>query len=98
MSGTGRYVRVHGTARASGYGYSIWDVDVHTSGSAATNVALPGTANPVSVSPTGPAPTERAPHTPTPPAPGRIESSQKAQVPAKSSPTPSKTVPLAAPA
>ncbi|MGW1061319.1 Hsp70 family protein [Micromonospora rubida] len=93
VSGTGRYVRVHGTARASGYGYSIWDVDVHTSGSAATNIALPGTANPVSASPTGPAPTEPAPRTPTPPAPGRIESSQKAQVPAKPSPTPSKTVP-----
>ncbi|MEU4096255.1 discoidin domain-containing protein [Streptomyces sp. NPDC026673] len=30
VSGTGRYVRVHGTARATGYGYSLWELAVHT--------------------------------------------------------------------
>ncbi|MEU6280983.1 discoidin domain-containing protein [Streptomyces sp. NPDC047028] len=31
VSGPGRYVRVHGTARGTGYGYSLWEVAVHTS-------------------------------------------------------------------
>ncbi|EHN78069.1 secreted protein [Streptomyces coelicoflavus ZG0656] len=30
VSGSGRYVRIHGTARATGYGYSLWEVAVHT--------------------------------------------------------------------
>ncbi|WP_320065614.1 Hsp70 family protein [Micromonospora sp. RTGN7] len=55
VSGTGRYLRVHGTTRASGYGYSIWELDVHTvGGPSATNAALSGAAS-VGVSPTGPA-------------------------------------------
>jgi len=33
LSGTGRYVRVYGTARATGYGYSLWEFQVHTGGS-----------------------------------------------------------------
>ena len=28
--GTGRYVRMYGTARATGYGYSLWEFVVHT--------------------------------------------------------------------
>ncbi|MFL6125303.1 discoidin domain-containing protein [Actinophytocola sp.] len=28
VSGTGRYVRFYGTARATGYGYSLWEFDV----------------------------------------------------------------------
>ena len=32
VSGTGRYVRVYGTARATGYGYSIWEFQVFTGG------------------------------------------------------------------
>jgi beta-glucosidase len=35
-SGTGRYLRVYGTARATGYGYSIWELTVHTGSSAST--------------------------------------------------------------
>ncbi|NBE80135.1 Hsp70 family protein [Micromonospora rubida] len=94
VSGTGRYLRVHGTARAGGNGYSIRDLDVHTtSGSSAANVALPDAAPSVSVSPTGPAPTRSAPPTPAPSTPGRIESSPKAPTPAKPRPTPSKAVP-----
>ncbi|MEU3027537.1 discoidin domain-containing protein [Streptomyces incarnatus] len=30
VSGSGRYVRVYGTARGTGYGYSLWEVAVHT--------------------------------------------------------------------
>ncbi|MFG2603555.1 discoidin domain-containing protein [Streptomyces sp. NPDC048514] len=30
VSGSGRYVRINGTARGTGYGYSLWEVAVHT--------------------------------------------------------------------
>ncbi|MEU3842978.1 discoidin domain-containing protein [Streptomyces sp. NPDC028635] len=30
VSGSGRYVRIYGTARGTGYGYSLWEVAVHT--------------------------------------------------------------------
>ncbi|MDH2427166.1 discoidin domain-containing protein [Sphaerisporangium sp. TRM90804] len=30
VSGTGRYVRMYGTARATGYGYSLWEFAVNT--------------------------------------------------------------------
>jgi beta-glucosidase len=33
VSGTGRYVRFYGTARATGYGYSLWEFGVYTGGS-----------------------------------------------------------------
>ncbi|HEY0936784.1 MAG TPA: discoidin domain-containing protein, partial [Trebonia sp.] len=33
VSGTGRYVRLYGTARATGYGYSLWEFGVYTGGS-----------------------------------------------------------------
>jgi hypothetical protein len=53
VSGAGRYVRMYGTARATAYGYSLWEFQVFgTVGTAAacdtgTNVALnkPGTAS-----------------------------------------------------
>ncbi|MFF0204893.1 discoidin domain-containing protein [Streptomyces sp. NPDC005017] len=32
VSGTGRYVRMHGTARGTGYGYSLWEFQVRTTG------------------------------------------------------------------
>jgi hypothetical protein len=34
VSGTGRYVRMYGTARATPYGYSLWEFGVHTTGGA----------------------------------------------------------------
>src|SRR5205807_4033689 len=45
VSGTGRYVRMYGTARATGYGYSLWEFQVYGSldsggGCATTNAAL----------------------------------------------------------
>ncbi|MYS24726.1 coagulation factor 5/8 type domain-containing protein, partial [Streptomyces sp. SID4948] len=34
VTGTGRYVRMYGSARATGYGYSLWEFQVYgTSGS-----------------------------------------------------------------
>ena len=32
VTGTGRYVRMNGTARATGYGYSLWEFQVNTTG------------------------------------------------------------------
>src|SRR5256886_10629544 len=29
VNGTGRYIRMYGTAPATGYGYSLWEVEVH---------------------------------------------------------------------
>ena len=33
VSGSGRYIRMYGTARATPYGYSLWEFDVYTTGS-----------------------------------------------------------------
>ena len=33
VSGTGRYIRMYGTARATAYGYSLWEFGVFTTGS-----------------------------------------------------------------
>jgi beta-glucosidase len=32
VTGTGRYLRIYGTTRATQYGYSIWELAVHTTG------------------------------------------------------------------
>jgi beta-glucosidase len=47
ITGTGRYLRLYGTARATAYGYSIWELSVYTTGGA--------TASP------SPTPTQSAP-------------------------------------
>ncbi|MGY0021531.1 discoidin domain-containing protein [Streptomyces sp. YJ-C3] len=41
VSGSGRYLRVYGTTRATGYGYSLWEVAVHT-GSGGTTPPVEG--------------------------------------------------------
>jgi beta-glucosidase-like glycosyl hydrolase len=45
IAGTGRYVRMYGTARATGYGYSLWEFGVYgsvdRSGSTATILSTP---------------------------------------------------------
>jgi hypothetical protein len=41
VNGTGRYVRMYGTARAMGYGYSLWEFQVY--GIAGNMPQLPGT-------------------------------------------------------
>ncbi|MER6096449.1 discoidin domain-containing protein [Streptomyces sp. NPDC001728] len=40
VTGTARYVRVHGTTRATGYGYSLWEFQVYGTGDGGP--ALPG--------------------------------------------------------
>src|SRR5205814_1701483 len=32
VTGTGRYIRMYGTARATAWGYSLWEFAVHTTG------------------------------------------------------------------
>ncbi|MFJ6198129.1 discoidin domain-containing protein [Micromonospora sp. NPDC092111] len=46
ITGTGRYLRMYGTVRASGYGYSLWELAVRTS-----------TSGPTTPPPTTPPPT-----------------------------------------
>ncbi|HEV2640287.1 MAG TPA: discoidin domain-containing protein [Actinocrinis sp.] len=53
VSGTGRYVRMYGTARATQYGYSLWEFDVY-SGSSPSN---PPTSASATATPT-PTPTQ----------------------------------------
>ncbi|HEY4021823.1 MAG TPA: beta-1,3-glucanase family protein [Pseudonocardiaceae bacterium] len=36
VSGTGRYIRMYGTARATQYGYSLWEFGVYTTGGGTT--------------------------------------------------------------
>jgi hypothetical protein len=47
LSGTGRYVRVYGTARGTPWGYSLWEFAVYGTPAAATDLALnrPATAS-----------------------------------------------------
>ena len=51
VTGTGRYLRMYGTARATQYGYSLWELAVHTgTGSGDTAPpSVPGTPTLVSV-------------------------------------------------
>jgi hypothetical protein len=44
VSGTGRYIRMYGTARATQYGYSLWEFQVFTSGTGGGGTTC-GTAN-----------------------------------------------------
>src|ERR1700755_2524690 len=44
VSGTGRYIRVYGTARATGYGYSLWEFGVYGAASGGGSTSC-GTAN-----------------------------------------------------
>ncbi len=50
VTGTGRYMRMNGTARATAYGYSLFEFAVHTTGAAA-----PRRTTPPTTTPTGPA-------------------------------------------
>ena len=43
VAGTGRYVRMYGTARATAYGYSLWEFGVRTVGTTTTPTATPTT-------------------------------------------------------
>ncbi len=50
VSGTGRYVRMYGTARATQYGYSLWEFEVY--GTAATGATATFTRTPTPVAST----------------------------------------------
>jgi F5/8 type C domain-containing protein/glycosyl hydrolase family 64 (putative beta-1,3-glucanase) len=52
VSGTGRYVRMNGTARATVYGYSLWSFVVHITGTV-TTPTTPSTTPPTSPPPGG---------------------------------------------
>ena len=41
VSGTGRYIRMYGTARATGYGYSLWEFGVYTVGGVTATIPPP---------------------------------------------------------
>jgi hypothetical protein len=41
VTGTGRYIRMYGTARATQYGYSLWEFGVYTTGGAASPTPTP---------------------------------------------------------
>ncbi|MEV4754827.1 discoidin domain-containing protein [Micromonospora sp. NPDC049559] len=43
VTGTGRYVRIYGTARATGYGYSLWEFQVYGTQSGGPGGGGPGT-------------------------------------------------------
>lgn len=44
VTGSGRYVRVHGTARGTSYGYSLWDLEVYgTTGGGSDDTTPPST-------------------------------------------------------
>ena len=59
VSGIGRYIRMYGTARATPYGYSIWEFGVYTGGG--TGTPPPTTAPPTTPPPTTPPPTTTPP-------------------------------------
>ncbi|RCG31703.1 coagulation factor 5/8 type domain-containing protein [Sphaerisporangium album] len=46
VSGTGRYIRMYGTARATAYGYSLWEFAVRTSGGPTTTPTATPTVTP----------------------------------------------------
>ncbi|MFF5290178.1 discoidin domain-containing protein [Paractinoplanes globisporus] len=46
VSGTGRYIRMYGTARATAYGYSLWSFVVHITGTVTTPPTTPPTSTP----------------------------------------------------
>ncbi|MEU6077225.1 discoidin domain-containing protein [Micromonospora sp. NPDC047074] len=46
VAGSGRYLRVYGTTRATGYGYSLWELAVHTTGGDAPPVEPTDPRNP----------------------------------------------------
>ena len=58
VSGTGRYIRMYGTTRATQWGYSLWEFDVYTQGGAS---APPTTTPPTTTPPTGPSGTGEPP-------------------------------------
>ena len=46
VSGSGRYIRMYGTARGTGYGYSLWEFQVFSGGTTPTPTPVPPTPTP----------------------------------------------------
>ncbi len=60
VSGSGRYIRMYGTQRGTGYGYSLWEFQVYSTGGGAPPTATPTTgpaATPTTAPPATPAAT-----------------------------------------
>jgi hypothetical protein len=66
VSGSGRYLRMNGTARGTGYGYSLWEMEAY-GGTGATPTATPRAATPTATARAAtPTATPRARATATP--------------------------------
>ncbi|WP_432824936.1 galactose-binding domain-containing protein [Dactylosporangium sp. CA-092794] len=52
VTGSGRYVRMYGTVRVGGYGYSLWEFKVYAGGTGPTQTASPTPSPTPSTSPT----------------------------------------------
>lgn len=66
LTGTGRYIRMYGTVRATGYGYSLWEFEVYGT-AAATPTSSPSPSPSPSLSPSpSPSPTPSSSPVPTP--------------------------------
>jgi hypothetical protein len=52
VSGSGRFIRMYGTARGTQYGYSLWEFDVYTTGGSTASSSPTASASPTST-PTG---------------------------------------------
>ncbi|WP_271190378.1 discoidin domain-containing protein, partial [Dactylosporangium matsuzakiense] len=55
LSGSGRWVRLYGTARGTGYGYSAWEFIVNTGGTTPTTTSPSPSVSPTPSTSTGPA-------------------------------------------
>ncbi|GAA5022167.1 hypothetical protein GCM10025734_78100 [Kitasatospora paranensis] len=53
VSGTGRYVRMNGTQRGTGYGYSLWEFQVRTGTGGSSTPTTPPTSPPPTTPPPG---------------------------------------------
>jgi len=63
-SGSGRYIRMYGTQRGTGYGYSLWEFQVYSAGGGAPPTATP-TTGPAATPTTAPTATPAATTIPT---------------------------------
>jgi len=64
VSGSGRYIRMYGTQRGTGYGYSLWEFQVYSAGGGAPPTATP-TTGPAATPTTAPTATPAATTIPT---------------------------------
>jgi hypothetical protein len=70
VSGSGRYVRFHGTARATQYGYSLWEFQIRVGDGSTTPPTSPPTTTPPTTTPPTTTPPTTTPPTSSPPTTG----------------------------